>query len=72
MVVMIATTRHFEFIGLGKDEEEATQAVLARWERHCTRYPDADPGYMLEIIEGGSAQVVNLEPGTAVVYGEQD
>lgn len=69
MIVMIVDTGNFEFIGLGNTEAEAAQGVLTRWEKHCSNVPDVDEGYMQELIDNGSAQVVELEPGSAVVYG---
>jgi hypothetical protein len=42
---------------------------LKRWDEHCERNPDAESGYMQELIEEGSAQVVEMEPGSAVIYG---
>ncbi len=43
--------------------------ALKRWDEHCERNPDAESGYMQELIEEGSAQVVEMEPGSAVIYG---
>lgn len=69
MIVMIVTTRNFEFIGLGNDEDEAAKGLLARWKKHCANAPGADAAYMQELIGEGSAQVVEVEPGSAVIYG---
>ncbi|MCE0761014.1 hypothetical protein LWH94_17690 [Marinobacter sp. G11] len=69
MIVMIVDTGNFEFVGLGRDEAEATQALLSRWEQHCSNVPQADQGYMQELITEGSAQIMELEPGSAVIYG---
>lgn len=68
MIVVIVDTGHFEFIGLGHDEEEAKAALLTRWKKHCEKAP-ADPTYMQELIDDESVQVVSVSPGTAVVYG---
>ncbi len=35
--------------------------LLKRWDEHCERNPDAESGYMQELIEEGSAQVVEME-----------
>ncbi|MDW2138404.1 hypothetical protein R7P79_26110, partial [Vibrio sp. 2128(2023)] len=48
---------------------QATEGLLKRWDEHCERNPDAESGYMQELIEEGSAQVVEMEPGSAVIYG---
>lgn len=69
MFVIIAQTNSFEFIGLGRDLEEANNALLKCWAKWCKSVPDADPYYMLELIDEGSTQVVQLEPGAAVIYG---
>ncbi|MFC6673998.1 hypothetical protein [Marinobacterium aestuariivivens] len=69
MIVMIVDTGSFEFIGLDNTRVEATEGLLLRWELHCKNCPDAEKGYMRELIDGGSAQVVALEPGSAVIYG---
>ncbi|WP_374189509.1 hypothetical protein [Proteus vulgaris] len=69
MVVIIVNTGHYEFIGLGETHGQATEGLLKRWDEHCERNPDAESGYMQELIEEGSAQVVEMEPGSAVIYG---
>ncbi|EOX1519372.1 hypothetical protein ACPDZS_001602 [Vibrio cholerae] len=69
MVVIIVNTGHYEFIGLGETHEQATEGLLKRWDKHCERNPDAESGYMQELIEEGIAQVVEMEPGSAVIYG---
>lgn len=71
MIVMIAATQHLELIGLGHSIKDAQDALLNRWKKHCDVVPAADPGYMQELIDSESVQVVELEPGTAVVYGGQ-
>lgn len=43
MLLKIAKIRSFQFIGLGRDEAEANQALLDSWAKHCSSYPDADP-----------------------------
>lgn len=72
MVVVIADTRHYQLIGLGRDENEAVAGLLKRWEKHCSNNPDAEPGYMQELVDEGDVQVVQLEPGAAVIYGIDD
>lgn len=69
MVVMIASTGHFDFIGLGATEEEATQALLSRWKALCMDNPNADKRYMKKLIDEGSVQSVTVQPGHAVLYG---
>ena len=69
MVVIIVDTGNFEFIGLGDTQEQAHNGLLARWGEHCKAVCDADSGYMQELIDGGSARVIELAPGQAVIYG---
>jgi hypothetical protein len=69
MIVMIVDTGHFEFIGLGATSSEAAQGLLARWEKYCEDTPSADKNYMHELIDDGDVQVIELEPGSAVIYG---
>lgn len=69
MFVVIAQTNSFEFIGLGRDLDEANKSLLKRWDKWCKSVPDADPDYMQELIDEGSTQIVQLEPGAAVIYG---
>lgn len=52
MVVIIVNTGHYEFIGLGETHGQATEGLLKRWDEHCERNPDAESGYMQELIEG--------------------
>nr|WP_231375039.1 hypothetical protein [Escherichia coli] len=54
MVVIIVNTGHYEFIGLGETHGQATEGLLKRWDEHCERNPDAESGYMQELIEEGS------------------
>ncbi|HAS4952385.1 TPA: hypothetical protein I7D81_003064 [Vibrio cholerae] len=56
MVVIIVNTGHYEFIGLGETHGQATEGLLKRWDEHCERNPDAESGYMQELIE--SPQII--------------
>lgn len=71
MFVAIATTTHFEFIGLGHTREEVESAMLARWQKHCEQIPTADPTYMQELLDGGDVQIAEVEPGTAINFGPE-
>ncbi|MDI4654496.1 MULTISPECIES: hypothetical protein [Pseudoalteromonas] len=69
MLLKIAETRSFQFIGLGCDEAEANQALLDRWAKHCSSYPDADPELMKEMIETEEVNTSEIEPGQAIDAG---
>lgn len=69
MLLKIAETRSFQFIGLGRDEAEANQALLDRWAKHCSLYPDADPELMREMIEMDDVNTSEIEPGRAIEAG---
>jgi len=69
MLLKIAETRSFQFIGLGRNEAEANQALIDRWAKHCTSYPDADPNLMKELIELDEVNTSEIEPGQAIDAG---
>ena len=71
MVIVIANTGHFEFIGLGHTTEEANAALLKRWLGHCQSNANAEYGYMQQLINDGSVQTVEVAPGQAVRYGAE-
>jgi len=54
---------------LGRDEAEANQALLDRWAKHCSSYPDADPDMMREMIETEEVNTSEIEPGQAIDAG---
>jgi len=66
MFLSTAETRSFHFVGLGRDENESIQALLKRWEKHCSEYQDADPDLMKDLIDCGDVKVTELEPGQAI------
>ena len=70
LVLASVETRHFSFVALGRDQAEATRALLTGWERHRKGYPDAEPDYMTEVVTDGSVSFTSLLIGQMARDGE--
>lgn len=60
MIILTLDTPHYTFTALGNDEDEAREALLAGWLRHC-KQTGADTGYLGDNCD--DIRQTELEPG---------
>ena len=74
MYIATYETRNFEFLAIGFSEQLATDALKASFDKHKTRYPDAETDEWYRDVDDGEANVyfVPMDSGINLLSPDGD